>query len=120
MKPLLVAAVTVMLTTTADTPAHGPPPTPVTFTATEPLAGTAARAAPTPVRVSNTRYGATAPNAPAATGTDGWTTIGEEPLRTDEAGGAVAAFAPPGIAPAISAVTTIKISKLNPGNFRTA
>src|SRR5664279_1198592 len=55
--PGLAGPVTVTFTTTADTPAAGTPPRPVTCRCSVPCAATAAFGAPTPVRVSNNRAG---------------------------------------------------------------
>src|SRR5262252_6037266 len=68
MCPAAVEAVAVTLTTTADTPLAGTPPLPVTCTATAVCGWIAALGAPTPLRVSSTRDGPTAANAPAADG----------------------------------------------------
>ena len=64
--PVAVGWVTVTLTTTADTPVAGTPPRPVICTATSAPAATGAAAAPSPVRVSRTRLGATVTNVPSA------------------------------------------------------
>src|SRR5947208_1300440 len=68
MCPAAVAPVAVTFTTTADTPLAGTPPRPVTCTATAACALTGALGAPTPLRVSSNRDGATGTNAPAADG----------------------------------------------------
>src|SRR5450631_3074315 len=68
MTPGLVGAVTVTFNTTADTPELGTPPIPATCRCTVPPAATAAFGAPSPVRVSNTRDGASDPNVPSSVG----------------------------------------------------
>src|ERR1035437_8994807 len=59
-----VGWVTVRLTTTADTPLVGIPFLPVICRTRSAPAATGARAAPLPIRVSNTRTGDTGTNAP--------------------------------------------------------
>src|SRR5665648_737578 len=66
--PKLVGAVTVTLSTTAETPEAGTPPRPVTCNATVPPVPTGAVGAPTPIQVSSNRDGANDPNAPATVG----------------------------------------------------
>src|SRR6266567_65556 len=74
MWPAAVGPVTVTFKTTADTPLPGTPPRPVTCTATAVSGLTGAFLAPSPVRVSSNRAGATGTNAPATDGSAAATT----------------------------------------------
>src|SRR5450631_4291932 len=65
--PGLVGAVTVTFSTTADTPETGTPPRPSTGRCTEPPDATAALGAPTPLRVSSNRDGASDPKPAGVT-----------------------------------------------------
>src|SRR5690242_1665361 len=66
--PALVGVTALTATTTAETPLEGTPLRPVICTAIDLPAPTSALGAPLPVRLSNTRAGATGTYAPAAVG----------------------------------------------------